>query len=552
MKHWFGWVAVAGLALGVGACGKGATPTAEVALATATRISSPAPTTTLSSTPLPQTPSATPRPKTSSTLAPWLTPPPKPTSSPSTPVWSADVIEIKANDLGATWRVEWLNASEVQLEKYFFGKPVVVDSSSGLVLTPTPYATLPPNDWNNYDELSASPNGAYAMECTPGNLRLIRTSDNQTVGQLPIEVFHCWGIDWSYDSAKVAFAGDDGAVYIWPMSESTPSRRDYGLFMWGARWSPDAQRLALVTSAKSLSADNASVYIVEAGATALPSQEFEVTGGNQWYPEFVNWVTNDVILNIRAGLEWRQYEYFDAQTGKELTSGYVSTYWGQVQSGSPDERWLVLDQSNSQASYQLFDLYSRTVTALSEVLSTQLDFVGWSDESSAFYAISRPADESATASYKVPFGLLALDPITAQFAQLFDHAVFARLNPDKTLVWIVFPARQENGTLGLAGGIFNLSAKTLTGREFVSDHLLYASPADGDLVPVAWSNDGTRVVFGDASGTLMLMALDGSTRVLATGLPAEAWPTQVHYAWSPDDARLLVQHGNRAWVVALP
>jgi hypothetical protein len=151
-----------------------------------------------------------------------------------------------------------------------------------------------------------------------------------------------------------------------------------------------------------------------------------------------------------------------------------------------------------------------------------------------------------------PFGLLALDPETREFTQLFEQAVFASWSPDKHLMWVVFPAKREDGSLGLDGGIFDPAMGTLTGRAFVSDRLLYANPAEGDLAPVAWSNDGTRLVCGDSRGNLNLFSTDGAMQVLASHLPLNPWPDDVHYAWSPDDRHLLVQHGDRAWIVTVP
>jgi Tol biopolymer transport system component len=112
--------------------------------------------------------------------------------------------------------------------------------------------------------------------------------------------------------------------------------------------------------------------------------------------------------------------------------------------------------------------------------------------------------------------------------------------------------KHADGALGLDGGIFNLADGSLAGRQFVSDRVIYANPAEGDLVPAAWSNDGTRVVFGDSQGSLTLVKADGTTQSLATNLPRGDWPDNVQYAWSPDDRHLLVQSGNRAWIVTVP
>ncbi len=200
----------------------------------------------------------------------------------------------------------------------------------------------------------------------------------------------------------------------------------------------------------------------------------------------------------------------------------------------------------------LYDLQTKEGYVLSDSPTIYLRYFNWSPDSASFYLISRPVSETAKPLPQTPFGLLALDPLTRQFTQLFDQAMDAQWSPDKQKWFVVFPAKQTDGTRGLVGGIFDPQAGTLMGREFISDHLLYANPGEGDLVPAAWSNDSTRVVFGDSQGNLTLLNVDGTTQPLASGLPTEGWPKDVHYSWSPDDQHLLVQYGEQAWIATIP
>lgn len=499
---------------------------------------------------------ATPRPVTVSPqptqlISPFSTRTPRPTST--TVAWSVSWVEFKAVYPYVRY-ASWIDNSRIKIT-YGPNRELVVDAASGLELTSTPYPTSLPG-FSEYERYLFSPDGVYVFECSDAGLRLLRASDKQIIGQSSIQVFGCYLGDWAGNSSKAVFAADDGAVYIWSVTDSAPRRLEYGRFIWSVRWSPDAQRLLLVTFSTQGRADGAAVFVANLDADSTLDLGIEVEDGNQWDPSNVNWAADEIIVNHRRGLAWYYYAYYDTHTKQLITSAYLDVYLTQGEWQSPDERWLVLDQSGWESerrfAYSMLDLQNRAVSWLSDGAQTHLDFIGWSGDSSTFYLVSRPVSETAKSNPNTSFGLLALNPETREFTQLFEQAVFASWSPDKHLIWVVFPAKREDGSLGLNGGIFDPATGTLTGRAFVSDRLLYANPADGDLVPVAWSNDGTRLVFSDSSGNLNLLGTDGLVQTLASNLPLSSWPQDVHYAWSPDDRRLLVQHGDRAWIVSGP
>ncbi len=484
-------------------------------------------------------------------ISPISTRTPRPTST--TVAWSVSWVEFKAVYPYVRY-ASWIDNSRIKLT-YGPYREFVVDAASGLELTSTPYPTSIPG-FSEYERYLFSPDGVYVFECSDVGLRLLRASDKQVIGQSSIQVLGCYLGDWAGDSSKAAFPTNYGAIYIWSVIDSAPRHLEYSRFAWSVRWSPDGQRLLLVTSSAQGRADGAAVYIVNQEADSTLDLGIEVEDGNHWDPSYVNWATDEIIVNHRRGLTWYYYAYYDIHTRQLITSASLDEFQTQGERRSPNNRWFVLDQSGwpseRRFAYNMLDLQTRTVRWLSDGTQTHLDFIGWSDDSSTFYLVSRPVSETAKSNSNTPFGLLALNPGTHEFTQLFEQAVFASWSPDKHLMWVVFPAKREDGSLGLDGGIFAPATGTLTGRAFVSDHVLYANPAEGDLVPVAWSNDGTRLVFGDSRGNLNLLGTDGLVQTLASNLPHIPWPQDVHHAWSPDDRRLLVQHGDRAWIVNVP
>jgi len=556
LRRWWPLVlALFGLALVActGVRSTAATPTVQVALTqTATHI----PTRYVTATPTPRPPTAEATAiatvETTHSSSPVQTETPIP--SPPTIAWSVSASEIKTaySDI---LDVAWVDNAQAKIIVDYYNS-LVIDAASGQELTPTPYPTIAPGR-SDYERYLFSPDGAYVFECSGEGLRLLRASNKEIVGQSSIPVYACYVGDWASDSSKAVFTSDDGEVYVWSVTDSSaPSRLEYNHLIWSARWSPNGQRLLLVTFSAQGDADRATVYIVDSNVDTPLNSGFEVDGGNQWVPENVDWVTDGIIINRRQGLAWYHYAYYNADSKQLITSAYLDDYTTQGEWPSPDKRWLVLDQSrpdsDARFAYSLLDFQTRTFDWLSDGGQTHLNFLGWTDDSTAFYAVSRPVTETARANVKVPFGLLALDPRSREFTSLFEQAVFAKLGPDKKLAWVVFPAKHADGALGLDGGIFNLADGTLAGRQFVSDRVLYGNPAEGDLVPAAWSNDGTRVVFGDSQGSLTLVKTDGTMQSLAANLPLAGWPGNVHYAWSPDDQHLLVQSGNRAWIVTVP
>jgi hypothetical protein len=555
-------LAVLGLALAActSARSTAATPTVQVALTqTATRI----PTQYVTATPTPQP----------------LTPSPHPTPTPaltetstqslhSDIAWSVKAIEVRGwPDI--VWRLGWLDNTSLKVVNGD-GEQFMVDVAAGVALTPTPTPKFNPSPTPTIYPLAPeadlifSPDGAYVLECTDKRLRLYRLAEMQLIKETEVRDYLCNSVSWAPDSSIVAFIVLDQGVYTWRVDGTVFYNNVVSILGTPPLWSLDSTRFVVFHYAKAedglYDAGLATFDVVYADRRPPLTAETKI-GTNDWEPSAVHWITHDELTTWHGcGYDCGYYLFFDANTGKELPGWSYVADASQDPSYSPDMRWRMSDGSDYDYTiegefihyYSLFDLHAKSYYSLVEGKQLYLAFLDWSDDSTTFYVVSRPVTETAKANVKVPFGLLALNPQTREFKQLFEQAVFAKLSPDKKLAWVVFPAKHADGTLGLDGGIFNLADGTLAGRLFVSDRVLYANPAEGDLVSVAWSNDGTRVVFGDSEGNLTLVKTDGTTQSLATILPRGDWPANVHYAWSPDDRHLLVQYGDRAWIVSVP
>lgn len=512
-----------------------ATPTVQVALTqTATRI----PTRYITFTPSPPSPTPTPRATTKPTQSPSSAYTQTPRPSLSAVAWSVAATDVDVSSLEyGLFSLHWQSDVIVEING------VYIDTRTREIQPPPPSSRENPHTWY-------SPDSRYLFDCGGNKLRLYQ--GEQLLGEAD-GVFWCWDIQWRDDSQVASIVGDDG-LYAWWVSRPTPTKIS-GKLTGPASWSPDGQRLAYAFCDflnEKAYADILSVINWQR------LSRIEVSGCGATWEAILYWLNNDILVEpLRYGADLTAYEYYDAISGRSL-GYYIDAFDFPSQKPvlSPDGRWHVLEQTNGVMGtnyiYAFYDLQSKDGYILSDSPTHYIAFMAWAEDNSAFYLVHSPADETVKTGADFPFGLLALNPQSREFTPLFEQAAFAKLSPDKDLAWVVFPAKHADGALGLDGGIFNLADGTLVGRQFVSDGVIYANPAEGDLVPAAWSNDGTRVVFGDSQGNLTLVRIDGTPQVLATNLPHDGWPGNAHYAWSPDDRYLLVQSGNRAWIVSVP
>lgn len=550
-KHNLWWLA----SLWLAACVAPVTPTAPP---TAPTTPTPAPSATPAFTP---TVAATATLRRFPTYTPSMTKTPSVTSTPPAAFSLDNNWNVTAWLINSSARYSrWVGENQVGIGNAYdslrFDSYFDAESLTLITLTPWP-EQLSPDPFR----FSFSPNKAYYLECTETSILLHRANGEGLIGQavikLPID--GCYLVDWASDSSKMAFVSASYEIYVWQVTDSQPKTLNI-LKTYFARWSPGGDRLLVVSGADA--PGYATVQVATADGVLLPSIKFEVSAGNGWAtPHSVSWFDENIISNSRFGITWRYFAYYSTNSGRLIAEWVTDIESQQNTDWAPDGRWVIIDRHGGTWAvttqieseyYGLIDFSSEEEFRLTQIPNQLFDFLAWSPNSSTFYTISRPVSETAQASAEVPFGLLALNPQTRTFTQLFEQAVFAALSPDQTRAWVVFPAKREGGALGLDGGVFDMQAGTLTARQYVADEVFYGNPAEGALLPAAWNHAGTRLVFADARGGLMLVNVNGEVQTLTATLPIAAWPQEIRLEWAPDDSKLLVHAGERAWVVEMP
>ena len=159
---------------------------------------------------------------------------------------------------------------------------------------------------------------------------------------------------------------------------------------------------------------------------------------------------------------------------------------------------------------------------------------------------------------RTPFGLLALNPQTLQTRILFEQAWYVAFNKDFSWAYVVFPAKNEVGSLRLDGGLWQMGTNELIGRQVMADGVderfldPYGSPDTGYMysatgqelgfsadtvirqLPAAWSHDNGRVATITPKHQLVLIALNGDMQVVGQLQDNQEW-LYSQITWSDDD-----------------
>jgi hypothetical protein len=291
---------------------------------------------------------------------------------------------------------------------------------------------------------------------------------------------------------------------------------------------------------------------------------------NEWGE--LEWITNDIILLVDRFGRW----YYDVNSG-ELVAWWEEDHYHsgdfQPESLSPDGRWLAMDRGIYEVMYQgasaatlvgrdylMYDLSAGTSFTLLADAQNYLEFVGWEEKPTTLHLVSRPADEASISEPNVPFGLLAYNPIQRSFEILFDEAMQVEYGPDRQWAFVVFPSRDQNGSLGLDGGVWEVKTTNLYGQQRLMDGIIYRDPAEAlsffepSLVLVSWSHDGSKVVFANERGQLFVMGLNGEKVKLTDRLfdDFQDWNAYAYLSWSPDDTYLMIEYAGDVWIVTIP
>ncbi len=468
--------------------------------------------------------------------------------------------------------ISWLDDDTVRAEvfsvvngKVHWDQFFVDVSASSLELKPTPTPFYDPASATTF----ISPSGTYALICEKNTLELYRVPDVHLLGSLSLSNSDCQILpSWTQDESRVALVVSIGAergytIYVWSMDNSSPSIigeiPDLKGIVGKATWSPDNQKIAIyIQDLTSPSPETENTYII----AYTDGRPMNITGASISHTWEVSWITNKIVDGGGSCCgSCAFHNYFIAETGAYIPSiGWADcgTRHPQAAQLSPDMHWFILDQSSWDFfdpavshifTATLFDAQERLTYPLLTSSESYLDFVGWSGDSAAFYAVRRPMTATMTQSPESPFGLLVLNVSTKQFQLLNEAVSHAWLSPDRERLF-----GYSQTSYGLAGAIYNLSGVPLTPLQPILDHnSLEPQLGETGSLGVTWANDSRQVAFTDQWGNLWQANINGSIRQLAANLPPVdpgLFTTPLLY-WSPDDDYLLVQSNLLAWVVYL-
>lgn len=169
--------------------------------------------------------------------------------------------------------------------------------------------------FGNDDDVWSS-NRGYRIRCGSG-LKLYRMDLNQLVGETsitplrysPPSAICSTYIKWASDESAAAIVASDHSLYVWRVSEPAPRKISAVVAYPDVAWSPDGQRLAIV-SAWEGGGPKATIAIIDTRGQKL--SEFQVDSGGQG--PILGWLTNGVIIRYSRD-DW---VYYDRQTGQRL------------------------------------------------------------------------------------------------------------------------------------------------------------------------------------------------------------------------------------------
>jgi hypothetical protein len=237
----------------------------------------------------------------------------------------------------------------------------------------------------------------------------------------------------------------------------------------------------------------------------------------------------------------------------------------QTPSISPNERWLLLDESyfdhnfdgrdGIRQIYILFDTFTSAQYQLPNSGENSVAFSGWSLDSTTAYLVSRPFQADSLPMPDMPFGLFAFTVQNHQLTMLFKEAVHVWWSPNQQFALVAFPAKSEQGALMLVAGIWQVGTENLVGRVPLADEMIYIDPGwdyqvrnNSSFGSASWSNSGHKVILRTPTGNLFLLGVEGSVQNLSENF-SRVVSGPVTYTWASDDSKLLIQAGSRAWVV---
>ena len=446
------------------------------------------------------------------------------------------------------------------------------------VIYPTEKPLTPEEIFQLSQLKTTSPDGNYVITCDYSVPTLFQASTRIVISTTD-KFFGCDSRDssWSLDSSYVFFEeGTTGDMYRWRVDGSQPEFLAINTVLEPKKlqypdcsvkklsWSPDGQYLAI---------HKCDLYVVTPSDEETFRNPLLVVECSGCFEDF-RWATPRLLL----------VEYFKALSFVHIPSGHIlggiSTSGGQcaeqIPLMSPDGRWMVFDfpwcggGERGPDQSIMANLEDGSTRTFSESFADRIDFVGWSQDASRFYLVSRPTEFDALPDPRTPFGLLAMDPETLQTENLFEQAWFVSFNKDFSWAYVVFPAKNDDGSLHLDGALWEAGKSQLIGRQIMADSLderflapvpyftvqsFYSSTGEElgssssaavRLVPAIWSHDNLKVATINSDHQLVTIDLTGNTQIISQLDNNQEWSSS-EIAWSSDDKVINVD--NIAWVI---
>ncbi|HEY9525464.1 MAG TPA: hypothetical protein VIR02_00200 [Anaerolineales bacterium] len=419
---------------------------------------------------------------------------------------------------------------------------------------------------------STSPKGNYVITCDYTYPTLFHASTKIVIKTIRELSFRCenavfWAPDESYaflvafdfDKTIYRLRTDGSQPEVIPINtEHIPSGVDCEVkFLW----SPDAKFLAF--------AKGCGLYAIEPADELSFAEPLPITAC--CFYSF-QWATPHVLM---VEYHWG-YSFVQIPSGNWI--GRLETNGGmcpqQIPLISPDERWMVVDLpwcgggEPGPHQFAMANLEDGSERVFSESFADQIDFVGWKKDSSELYIVSRPAEAEALPDPRTPFGLLSLNPETLQTQNLFEQAWYVAFNQDFRWAYVVFPAGNDDGSLRLDGGVWQMGTNQLIGKQIMAKNLeeqffvplrmgltgymysatgqelAYSASAVTRIVPATWSHDNTRVATTNASHQLIVIDVQGNIQPVGQLNDNQEW-LYSEITWSHDDRFIDVD--GEAW-----
>jgi len=412
--------------------------------------------------------------------------------------------------------------------------------------------------------ITTSPDESYIIACQFPELALLDGKSGAKISDLNLGYSACQrNIRWSQDNLYAIVVDQDGTLHQWQVNGSQPAKLDVNIDFEANRhtgntvtitaWSDDGNYLAIFKECKT--------YVTQPFGGSLLQNPLTV--GDGCVGGF-RWATNNLLMVETPS----SYIFYQVPTGVNV--GHWSRIEGcieEVPSISPDQHWMVFHQCDTTPhfnsppvdQYAIANLEQGDVQVFSSTPGNYIDFIGWKDDGAEFYFISRSFNPDSKPDPRTPFGLLALDPKTGAIKKLFEQVWFVAFNKDLSWAFVVFPAQNEDGTIRLDGGLWQVGTDELKNKQVMDNsdrirvngerdqnfhaHVALMSPTGKylgysstfpRLRPAAWSYDNKHIALINADRQLVTIDLQGNVQIV-TKLEGAGAGIYGDVAWSHDD-----------------